>query len=553
MKKGSKWLALLMAPVLAFSLTACASPGASSSAGTTAASANNAVPEAMATEAAPPVVVVSGSNAEMGHQYALEVPDLIYRNVNLLKSKVVAQYGDELTDSDMQVWSYYADKYDPNIRGWIEGMQKGLKEKGYDVSYNDLLLVTVFSGEMWCRPPVDQPYPEETGVKLPESAAEAARTDIHSCTAFAADGDATPDGKPIVGVTKMITPEKVNSIILIAFPDEGYSFVANPMAGSMSENSGLNSAGFAWVFTAQWGEPIWGVANEVFFHSLDQNCASPKEATDLLEEAPRAGVTGAFLMTSAEGGIEAYESLSNVSATRVPGDAGETGNFLAQTNHLVNPSLQEYNQGGAVGGSANRYATMVAYLQEGISNGGITIDTAKKAFTSDDWIDAQTGQWTYNDPASESVNDNMESLAQTIILPAEKTAYFEVGTPNGVGFPGGATGEYVKVQLDEDPLAVSDAASATAQEYFWNARNTFVTMQNAKDARLTLAAQEAIRPLLDTAATEIECGMDRAGFAFQKQNAGKTDEAMQLWSDALTHYAKGQLYAQMASTKLAKL
>lgn len=552
MKKSSKWLALLMAPVLAFSLTACTSAGSSSSAGT-ATSASNPVPEAMATEPTPPVVVVSGSNTEMGRQYALEVPDLIYRNVNILKSKVVAQYGEELTDSDMQVWSYYADKYDSNIRGWIEGMQAGLKECGYDVAYNDLLLVTVFSGEMWCRPPVDQPYPEETGVKLPASAAEAARTDIHSCTAFAAEGDATPDGKPIVGVTKMITPEKVNSIVLLAFPDEGYSFVANPMAGSMSENSGLNSEGFAWVFTAQWGEPIWGVANEVFFHCMDQNCANPQQAIDLLEEAPRAGVTGAFLMTSAEGGIEAYESLSNVSATRTPGDAGETGTFLAQTNHLVNPTLQEYNQGGEVGGSADRYATMVAYLQEGIANGGITIDTAKKAFTSDDWLNAETGVWTYNDPSSASVNDNMESLAQTIILPADKTAYFEVGTPNGVGFPGGATGEYVKVKLDEDPLAVSDDASTTAQEYFWNARNTFVTMQNAKDPRLTLTAQEAIRPLLDTAATEIEYGMDRAGFAFQKQSADKKDEAMQLWSDAMTHFAKAQIYSQMASTKLAEL
>ena len=178
---------------------------------------------------------------------------------------------------------------------------------------------------------------------------------MHSCTAFAAEKEATPDGNPIIGVTKMITAEKVNSVVLVAFPEEGNSFVSNPMAGSVSENSGLNSTGFSWVFTAQWGEPIWGVANEVSFHYLDQYCGSPQDAVDFLEGIPRAGVTGAFLLTAKDGGIMGYESLSNVSAERVPGDAGETGTFMAQTNHLVNPKLQEYNIPGGVPGSDDRY------------------------------------------------------------------------------------------------------------------------------------------------------------------------------------------------------
>ena len=111
----------------------------------------------MATDATPPVIVVSG--LQRGHGPAVCIPsslDSTDRNIVLLRSKITAQYGEELTKSDLQVWSYYADKHDPGLRGWIEGMQKGMKAAGYDVDYLDILLVTVYSGEM-CVPPAAGP------------------------------------------------------------------------------------------------------------------------------------------------------------------------------------------------------------------------------------------------------------------------------------------------------------------------------------------------------------------------------------------------------------
>ena len=63
----------------------------------------------------------------------------------------------------MEVWAYYADKYDPGLRKWLEGMKAGLKKEGYNISYNDLVLLTVYPAQMWCRP--NAPYPAETGVK----------------------------------------------------------------------------------------------------------------------------------------------------------------------------------------------------------------------------------------------------------------------------------------------------------------------------------------------------------------------------------------------------
>ncbi len=50
---------------------------------------------------------------------------------------------------------------------------------------------------------------------------------------------------------------------------------------------------------------------------------------------------------------------------------------------------------------------------------------------------------------------------------------------------------------------------------------------------------------------EYERGMDRAGFAYLAKIEGRpVNEQVALWSEALTHYAKAQLYSQMAATRL---
>ena len=53
---------------------------------------------------------------------------------------------------------------------------------------------------------------------------------------------------------------------------------------------------------------------------------------------------------------------------------------------------------------------------------------------------------------------------------------------------------------------------------------------------------------------EYERGMDRAGFAYLAKIEGRpVNEQVALWSEALSHYAKAQLYSQMATTRLKAL
>lgn len=514
------------------------------------------VPPAQTTSAMPPVIVVSGSNYDMGYQYGEQAALLISHNLAILKSKVVDKYGEEAAYKDMEVWSYYADKYDPGLRDWWEGMRVALKEKKYDISFQDLVLLTVYPAEMWCRP--DTPYPKETGVKNSDELSGEV-SDIkgyHSCHAIAATGEATKDGKPIVALSKMVPIEVMNSLILIAFPKEGPSFITNPYAGSVAQNSGMNSSGFAWVLTAQFGPPAWGVVTEVYFHYLSQYCKTPQEAYQFLEKTPRAGVTGAFLTSDSEGNISDFESNSKAFAIRKPGEAGETAEFLVQTNHLINSDLQGYNPpGDGAMNSKIRYATAWEYVKAAAEKGSVDAEFVKETYKSDDWYDPKTEKWHYNEPESPNVLDNFpSSVTQSIFSPADLTAYFEVGTPGGIGLPGGATGEYVKLKLTDNPATVAANAGSSAFGYYREARNIFVKELNNNAQYLTFSVEESIREMLDKAISEYELGMDREGYANMAELEGSpVNEQVYLWTETLSHYTKAQLYAQMVTTRMKKL
>ena len=191
--------------------------------------ASMAIPPAQSTSGMPPVVVVSGSNYEMGYQYAHQVANLIYHNVALLKSRLIQKCGKETMEKDMKVWAYYMEKHDPGLKDWLRGIQAGCRQEGYNISYIDLVAITVYPAQMWARP--DIPYPPETGVDPTAQAlnqSSESKREYHACTSFAASAEATRDGKPIVAITKMVPIETMQSFILIAFPDEGPSFITSP-------------------------------------------------------------------------------------------------------------------------------------------------------------------------------------------------------------------------------------------------------------------------------------------------------------------------------------
>jgi len=107
----------------------------------------------------PQVVVVSGTNYEMGEQYGRQAAHSIHHNLALFKSTLHQIFGKETVANDIKVWAYYIEKHNPALKDWLEGISAGCREAKRSISYIDLVLITVFWSESWARP--NTPYPEE--------------------------------------------------------------------------------------------------------------------------------------------------------------------------------------------------------------------------------------------------------------------------------------------------------------------------------------------------------------------------------------------------------
>ena len=123
-------------------------------------------PEPYVSTGFPRVVVVSGSNYDMGVQYGEQAAAAIGHNLAIMKSHLYEVHGKTTVDNDMKVWDFYNKEHDPGLQDWFKGIIKGCKKQKVKVSDSDLVLLMVYPTELWARP--YSPYPEEAtkGAKL---------------------------------------------------------------------------------------------------------------------------------------------------------------------------------------------------------------------------------------------------------------------------------------------------------------------------------------------------------------------------------------------------
>jgi len=530
------------------------------------------------TLATPPlqVVVVSGTNYEMGVQYGEQAAALISamrdEAWNIMDNQVVdpntgLPLGHSVMLKDIQVWTYYLEKYDPKLKDWLLGISQGCKYMGFNVSYADLVAIMVYPQELWARP--GMPYPAETGVTafVPSKSKKLlakGRTNtqpVSSCTSFAATGTATLRGVPMVSITGGATLDTPQYLILIAFPSEGEQFISLTQAGRVATNFGANSQ-FGWTMpaavTAPWSAcpSSWGVTSEVYFHYLQQYCKSPLDAVTYLNETPKGGVTGLFVFADKLGDVFIDECGSCGCVIRKPGDLGEKG-FVATTNNYNSPAMVGYNLGAAYfPDTFIRYATIFKELSSAPAR-TIGLDFAKGAWLSDSWYDATTNTWYTvpvpddpNDPNTCNVPGNLceGGEYQMISFPAQKTVYLEFGDPQGTTitnyWPSNPKpiGEYTKWQLLDSINMVAGAASDDAMIMLETAWNSYKQNARALDSQ----TRQSLENLLIQATQALLSG--RTEEASAEQNPKKAQ--MALWGAAFTDFATAQLYSQMVTTKL---
>ncbi|MBP1696861.1 MAG: Acyl-coenzyme A:6-aminopenicillanic acid acyl-transferase [Deltaproteobacteria bacterium] len=530
------------------------------------------------------VVVVSGSNHEMGVQYGEQAADLIAANRdttwNLLDTRVTDGSGMPLGHTvilkDIQVWTYYIEKYNPGLKDWLLGISQGCRNKGFEVSYVDLVAIMVLPQEVWARPQMS--YPPETNVTafVPSKSSTflaKGRTNtqaLSSCTAFAATGSATQGGVPMVSLTLGFFQEIKQYVILVAFPADGERFINLTEAGKVTNNTGMNSK-YAWVMTAAVNAPwppcasSWGLPSEAYHHYLQQYCKSPSEAVEYLNATPKGGVTGIFLFADKSGEVFAYECGYCGCVMREPGDLGEK-DFVATTNNYNSAAMIPYNlPADWFPDTYFRYATIFKELSTA-PGGTLGFDFAKAAWLSNNWYDAATDTWhtvpVPNDPSDFNTcnvpgNQCEGGESQVVQFPAQKTTHLQSGGPHGTAiqyyWPDDPkpTGEYTKWQLLNSISHMARAASDDALEMIQTARHSFARKAHALDPE----TQQWLRSLLMEATQAWwEGRMEQKSIERRPsgRNKHRQEEQMARWGAVYTNYATAQLYSQMVTTKLSQ-
>ncbi|KXP04864.1 hypothetical protein AXK59_15995 [Tsukamurella tyrosinosolvens] len=254
-----------------------------------------------------PVVVLEGSNREMGFQYANQVLDIY-------GPWVFAHLADHIvTDEEREIlaqWTAQLEAHTPEIVDFAHGWSAGANDRGIPLTPEQA--VAVWTGYL---PPADHHVlmaeeltsDKSYGTNVYSGAVVTANGEtVDMCSGFCAWGTATADGN--LHAASTTDHDCTHQATIVAFPDTGNSFVYTPFSANgfipglgrfyMAGHPGFNSKGVTYVHHGGHGnegasngggpQKEWGYGirrGAATFHAL-QFANSAEEARDMMLAMP---------------------------------------------------------------------------------------------------------------------------------------------------------------------------------------------------------------------------------------------------------------------------
>jgi hypothetical protein len=289
-----------------------------------------------------PVVILQGSDQEMGYQYAQQLIEIF--GPWIMQYEASSTFTEEEV-AELRRWEAELRTYAPEIIGFCQGWARGATGAGVPMTYDQAL-------DQWTgHKPPREGYLGEDG--LPELG-------MPLCSGAAAWGRATTDGKLVTASTGDHDP--AFTVTIVAYPETGNNFMYTPFGatGAIPKagpifffgHPAMNSAGVVYVHHGggpkfiepkeTWGYGIRRAAS--VFHIM-RFADSARDARQMEESFPIGdvgvgdpGTAGGFYADDEYGYV--FESRSEPVLLREAGLMGET-DFLYATNAPVHPGVAE--------------------------------------------------------------------------------------------------------------------------------------------------------------------------------------------------------------------
>jgi hypothetical protein len=308
-----------------------------------------------------PVVILKGSDFEMGYQYARQL-------AQIFGAWILELVRCDLSDQQLKAlrgYEWYIKKQAPEMIGFFRGMVEGAKNVGVVLTYEQVLAqfcLGVQNGEYQGTPSDQSGYPKEIQNPSTSSSSE----NSARCGSVAAWGKATKDGKVITSGSS--DGGDHFNVTMMCFPQSGNAYIHSPYYAvgpwvSAGGHSGMNDKGLVYVHhgvtqTAQdqGKKPRYGIQSDIAIRHTLRYADNAEQAVKLTLNYETTGDfagggyygTGGFWVDK-EGSAFVIERSDAPAVIRKPGDCGEK-DFMYATNTLLSRELgkdgEEYVEHG---------------------------------------------------------------------------------------------------------------------------------------------------------------------------------------------------------------
>jgi hypothetical protein len=283
-----------------------------------------------------PVVILSGSDYEMGYQYGQQIAPY-------LDIEKEAKWASALQTQSLEKILYmlkgnqsYIQKYTPENIEIMKGIADGATASGFQLSYTDVLLMN-------CTLPKP-----ETSTFPP--GAEKDSLPLKNCSVSSAWGSATKDGR-LIGMDTLDSGEAAYGVIIMAFPDNGNNYICGAQAGEIGDHFLMNNRG---LFVGNSGgggssrdvDANYGLSWSCSLTHIVRFAKSAYEARDMLLPW-QINIPENFHFVDIKGNACVVEKTAAVQSVRKPGDFGEE-DFLYSTNNYLNKEMAPTKKGGFI-------------------------------------------------------------------------------------------------------------------------------------------------------------------------------------------------------------
>jgi len=293
--------------------------------------------EARAEEVLPPgilpVVILSGSDYEMGYQYGQQAGPYLDKEKEAVWASALQTFEREKILHMLKGNQFYIQKYTPENIEIMKGIADGATASGFQLSYTDVLLMN-------CT----LPNPEAS---LFPPNADRDSLPPKKCSVCSAWGSATKDGR-LIGMDTLDSGEAAYGVIILAFPDKGNNYICGAQAGEIGDHFLMNNKGLFVGNSGGGGSPRdldtnYGLSWSCSLTHIVRFAKTAHEAKDMLLPW-QINIPENFHFADVQGNACVVEKTAAIQSVRKPGDFGET-DFLYSTNNYLNEEMKPTKKG----------------------------------------------------------------------------------------------------------------------------------------------------------------------------------------------------------------